>query len=57
MPIFEYECKECDYKVELLIVPCEEEPKCPKCLKSLIKGVSLSTFRLKGKGWADDGYS
>lgn len=58
MPIYEYEC-ECG-KVFDAIQGINDEPltvcECGKegCLK---KKVSRSTFKLKGSGWAKDGYA
>jgi putative FmdB family regulatory protein len=66
MPIYKYTCKNKDCqtifeefytsfkKVE------EEEPnvRCPKCDSTeKIKEVSLSSFQLKGDGWANQGYA
>ncbi|MCK5521684.1 MAG: zinc ribbon domain-containing protein [Thiomargarita sp.] len=53
MPFYEYACKECDHKLEVLQKmndPLLE--KCPVCGKnSLKKLISATTFRLKGSGW------
>ena len=35
----------------------EETPPCPKCGEKMKKAVSCTTFVLKGKGWASEGYS
>ncbi len=58
MPIYEYECKICGYKAEVLKVNTKEknDVKCPNCLIPLTKIISPSTFILKGKGWSKDGY-
>lgn len=65
MPIHDYQCLKCDREYEVFYssqskVETEEpEEKCPKCgsvkKKRLVsKGTS---FELKGKGWAKDGYN
>ena len=53
MPIYEYQCQNCDERVEVL-QKLSDAPKvdCPECMKpSLKKKVSAAAFRLKGSGW------
>ena len=53
MPIYEYQCDNCDYKLEC-IQKIDEDPllTCPRCeADSLRKLVSAASFRLKGTGW------
>ncbi len=53
MPIYEYQCKKCEHKLEALH-KISDKPlvKCPECGKSsLVKLVSAASFRLKGGGW------
>lgn len=53
MPIYEYQCDNCDYKLEC-IQKIDDDPllTCPKCeTDSLRKLVSAASFRLKGTGW------
>ena len=53
MPIYEYQCKKCEHKLEAL-QKMSDSPllKCPECgKKSLSKLVSAASFRLKGGGW------
>ena len=53
MPIYDYKCSNCDYKLEV-IQKISDKPKvvCPKCnKKSLKKLISAPSFRLKGGGW------
>ncbi|HIH2763455.1 MAG TPA: FmdB family zinc ribbon protein [Candidatus Azoamicus sp.] len=52
MPIYEYVCFKCNYKVEKLHKIneiCNE--KCPTCDDILKKKISASHFKLKGTGW------
>lgn len=53
MPIYEYQCRRCDHRLETLQgmndAPLEICPACNK--KALVKLVSAAAFRLKGGGW------
>ncbi len=53
MPIYEYKCRECGHKLEVL-QSMSDEPltDCPEC-KSATLGKCMSTpsFQLKGGGW------
>ncbi len=53
MPIYEYKCSNCDYKFEQLHKNHNEKMDiCPKCqMKTLIKLISITSFKLKGSGW------
>ena len=53
MPIYEYQCTECEYKLEAL-QKIADSPlvDCPECSQSTLKKlVSAASFRLKGGGW------
>ena len=53
MPIYEYQCSNCEHKLEALH-KLSDEPlvDCPECGKPrLTKLVSAASFRLKGGGW------
>lgn len=58
MPVYEYECKECE-KVFEVSQKIADEPlsKCPECQAPVKKLMSMSSFQLKGGGWYADGYS
>ncbi len=58
MPVYEYECKECD-KVFEVQQKIADDPlsECPKCHGPVKKLMSMSSFQLKGGGWYADGYS
>jgi len=53
MPIYEYQCKQCGHKVEALQKFDDQALViCPQCGENkLEKCVSLTSFKLKGKGW------
>jgi len=53
VPIYEYQCKECEHCLDAL-QKVRDEPllTCPSCGKESLKRlVSAPRFRLKGKGW------
>lgn len=53
MPIYEYECRDCGHKLEILQRLSDSPLKtCPTCNHdSLKKLVSAAGFQLKGTGW------
>jgi putative FmdB family regulatory protein len=56
-PIYEYQCKICNHRVEKL-QKLTEEPlkKCPMCeQESLVKVISAGVFNLKGNGFHKPG--
>lgn len=53
MPIYEYECSNCNHTFELL-QKIKDEPisQCPHCYQdTVVRLVSPSSFRLVGTGW------
>ena len=52
MPIYEYECTECDHVTEA-IQKFSDRPltRCKSCGGKLHKLISHSSFHLKGSGW------
>lgn len=60
MPIYEYQCKACDEKMEF-IQRASEDPKtdCPSCGKknTLKKLISSPAIQFKGSGWYLTDYS
>ncbi|MGB5277660.1 MAG: zinc ribbon domain-containing protein [Gammaproteobacteria bacterium] len=53
MPIYEYQCTECGFQLEVL-QKINDDPlrDCPQCGKPAMKKmVSAAAFRLKGGGW------
>ncbi len=58
MPIYEYACKKCGKKVEVLLKVSERGPtKCAACGGALERLLSRNSFQLKGGGWYRDLYS
>ena len=63
MPIYEYQCKECDETIEVLqkinepLLTLHSDYKQNKCDGLLTKKISTTSFILKGSGWYKDGYS
>ena len=60
MPIYEYNCELCGHHCERIQKHDDPPPACPKCNHddppTMKRRVSLASFRLKGSGWAFDGY-
>jgi len=58
MPIYVYKCKFCDYETEVTKQVSEIDNKefCLQCGALMARIPSLTTFHLKGGGWAKDGY-
>ena len=53
MPIYEYQCNNCNHKIEVL-QKISDDPlaQCPSCHQQKLKKlVSAASFRLKGSGW------
>ena len=53
MPIYEYECSQCRYYLEVMQKISDAKlRKCPSCGKNALqKLISAPVFRLKGSGW------
>lgn len=53
MPIYEYECRECGYRLDALQKISDPPLRdCPECRQPVLKKlVSAPHFRLKGSGW------
>ena len=56
MPIYEYECTECDHRFDKLVKMGAEDPPCGECAKPTRRLISAAAFVLKGGGWASEGY-
>ena len=58
MPVYEYECKDCENVFEVQQRMTDDPLKsCPDCQGEVKKLISASSFQLKGSGWYADGYS
>jgi putative FmdB family regulatory protein len=52
MPIYEYECKKCGERTEVLQKAKDKPPeKCPKCGGAVVKLISSPAIQFKGNGW------
>lgn len=52
MPLYEYECKKCGERTEVLQKAKDKPPeKCPKCGGAVVKLISSSAIQFKGNGW------
>jgi putative FmdB family regulatory protein len=56
MPLYVYKCDDCGKKVEILQAFDDPHPKCSTCSTQMKKQVALTSFTLKGGGWAKDNY-
>lgn len=52
MPLYEYECKKCGERTEVL-QRAKDKPlaKCPKCGGAVVKLISSPAIQFKGNGW------
>jgi putative FmdB family regulatory protein len=57
MPIYEYRCKTCGKKTEILFLKSKQSRNPTCCNKPMCKTIGRTTFILKGSGWYKDGYS
>jgi len=56
MPIYVFECKNCG-KVKEEYFSSNDLTNAPECCKVSMRKIPANTsFQLKGKGWAKDGY-
>ncbi len=52
MPIYEYQCEECEHKFDMLQkITAEPLKECPECGGPVHKLISSTSFILKGGGW------
>lgn len=53
MPIYEYQCSDCQYEFEQIQKMSEAPVKtCPQCSKdTVVRLISPAGFQLKGSGW------
>ena len=56
MPLYVYKCEECGKKVEILQAFGDPKPSCDQCLCEMKKQIAMTSFALKGGGWAKDNY-
>ena len=52
MPLYEYGCKKCGERTEVLQKAKDKPPeKCPKCGGAVVKLISSPAIQFKGNGW------
>ncbi len=58
MPLYEYQCPNCDHQIELIQKVTDVfDETCKNCSEAKMKKkLSLTSFQLKGGGWYKDGY-
>ena len=57
MPIYEYQCQECDTVLEIMQKTSDEQiSNCPTCKSRMKKLMSLSSFAFKGSGFYTTDY-
>ena len=58
MPLYSYYCTQCDIIYENLRSIKQRDIKlvCPECNERCNRIMDISSFQLKGEGWAKDGY-
>ena len=56
MPLYVFKCEECGEKVEVLQAFGDPQPSCQECGASMKKQIAMTSFSLKGAGWAKDNY-
>ena len=54
MPLYEFKCRKCEKEIEIQQKVEDDPPKC--CGEEMKRLISLSSFRLRGGGWANQGY-
>jgi len=59
MPVYEYQCRKCEKITELNQLMAEKDncPPCATCESETFKVITQMQFKLKGGGWAQEGYS
>ena len=57
MPLYDFQCNECEHIFEVIQKYLDPNPQCEKCGEPTIKIISNTSFIMKGDGWYKDGYS
>lgn len=56
MVLYQFQCIMCGHEFEVMQRMDKANPECPKCQGEARKQIGASTFKLKGGGWASEGY-
>jgi len=57
MPLYEFACSRCQELYEDLQKAADAPPPCPSCGAKGKALMSVTSFHLKGGGWAANGYA
>jgi putative FmdB family regulatory protein len=52
MPIYEYRCRNCGERVEVLVRSGSEEPQCPDCGSTLLEKLLSAPYVMTGRSRA-----
>lgn len=56
MPLYEFCCEGCGALTEVLQKYTDAAPGCASCAQPMKRKMSVTSFTLKGDGWARDSY-
>ncbi len=57
MPLYDFACKTCDERQEVLQRYEDKAPTCASCAKPMARQVGATSFKLEGYSWGKNGYS
>jgi len=57
MPLYDFQCIDCEYIFEIRQEYSDLSPHCEKCNGPTERLITNTSFILKGDGWYKDGYS
>ena len=58
MPLYKYECQDCQHQFREIVFDKGKEVKCPECLSSNVKRqIGRPSIRFNGKGFYKTDYS
>ncbi len=56
MPLYQWKCIKCGHQFENMQKMSASNPECPVCQRETRKQLGTPVIKLKGGGWADQGY-
>ncbi len=57
MPIYEYHCRHCDWRVEVLLRGSADEPRCPHCGGPLVEKLLSVAHVVSGRSARQPGHT